>query len=296
MRGRKKDKGYRHGTPLGEFSTLVPLFLIPSHRVSFKPGALFMGVMFKTFFYLQWAVKLGWKRVPVVHVDHPLDEKVPFKPGLAPVYLDFINFWLRALSMLLVRLGPGRGLPYCASFFTYLGRAYHEAALIYNFRLTTTRRPQSKRRLIRSIHRVDPHLLCVPSLHVIIVTLTWAFCRRALAAERARIPQEDAERYLRELYAGAVEIVETVLYIKQHSVNCIPAALYLLRSYAPELFSADDAAALIDALFAESRDVPQADKERIRAYIHFQFECLLLEGALEDDWTAPVKRRLLEMR
>ena len=54
--------------------------------------ARFVGTVLKDFFALQFAVKLGLRRVPVVDVDHPLDARIPFTPERIATYLDFISF------------------------------------------------------------------------------------------------------------------------------------------------------------------------------------------------------------
>ncbi|MDR1786731.1 MAG: hypothetical protein LBR23_09775 [Spirochaetaceae bacterium] len=289
----KSDKGYRRGTPLGEFGIFLPYISIPAHRVTQGPMVFFLSAVVKDFFYLQWSVKLGWRRIPVIAADHPLDSTVPFNPGRARVYLDFINLWIRTLSMFLSTLGLKKGLSYCAEFLMYMGRCYRTAARVYRFRMTTTSRPDTEDRLVKTIRRCDPHYLCVPSLHIMVIALTWTYCRSVLALEKDAVPPEDAERFLGELFSGAVDITESVLYIKQHSVNCIPAALYMLNALAPDLFTVNDALALAGALFVEADDVTPENRALIKEHILFQFERFMLEGIYEDDLTAPVKRWLL---
>jgi hypothetical protein len=162
--------------------------------------------------------------------------------------------------------------------------------------MSTTARPETRDKLMLRIRKVDPHYLCVPSLHIAIVALTFSYYRAVFKNEYASFDTETIIAHNRALYRGAVEIAETVLYVKQHSVNCIPAALYMTRNLAPHLFSAQDAVDFIDSLFAESEDVPRADKSEINRHIHYMFERLLLEGCYESDWTFPVKRWLTRHR
>lgn len=110
--------------------------------------------------------------------------------------------------------------------------------------------------------------------------------------KRESFTQQESEQWNSELYAQAVAIGETVLYVKQHSVNCIPAALYMLTKITPELFTPQMAVNFINDLFKNSTDITDADKKEINSYIQFMFERLLLEGALEDDWRTPVIRWL----
>ncbi|GMO40244.1 MAG: hypothetical protein Pg6C_01040 [Treponemataceae bacterium] len=286
-----KDKGYRHGTPLGEFSIAPPCFFLPFHPKTIKPVFAFIKTVIAEFFWIQWAVKLGLRNIPVVPVDHPLDSKVPFRPELARVYLDFTNFWIRPFTLMFAHVGVLRTIGYCADFLSRIANAYHQAARVYTYRMTTTYRPPTTDRVVKHIIRAaDPHYLCVPSLHIAVVALTYSFYRNVFKQEKARIPREKAEEYNHALYTGAVEIAETVLYVKQHSVNCIPAALCMLHNIASDVFSIADATGFIDSLFEDAPDVSAADKREITAHIHYMFERFLLEGLYESDWTVPVKR------
>jgi hypothetical protein len=105
--------------------------------------------------------------------------------------------------------------------------------------------------------------------------------------------KEELTFYTSELYDGAVEITETVLYVKQHSVNCIPAALYMCLFVLQDQFSIPDSVRFIDSLFVDSTDIKPEDIKAIQGHILFLFEQLLLEGSIEDDWTEPVKRWIL---
>jgi hypothetical protein len=270
-----------------------------THLTTISAFLRYAAVVIRDFFFLQFSVKWGWRRIPVVSVDHPLDELVPFRPELADLYLDFINFWIRGLSMCLTTLGTKRALAHVARFFRHLTVAYKEASRMYRFRMSTTLRPPCDAFRIRQIRGADPHLLCVPSLHVAIVILTFAFYRdlfrqEAPTLQAAGVPPRDLARYERELRLGAVSIIETVLYVKQHSVNCIPAALYMLCRVFPDLVTIADAVSVINSLFTDAPAIP--DPSEITAYINFQFERLLLEGYYSDDWTDPVKRWILAYR
>jgi hypothetical protein len=292
-----KNPGYRCGMPLGEFGIALPCLVVLFHPKMVKPAFAFLKTVIVDFFWIQWSVRLGLRKIPVVPVDHPLDSKVPFRPELARVYLDFTPFWIRPFALMFAFLGVFRAVDYCADFLSRLTVAYHQAASIYRYRMTTTYRPPTKNRTVKNVIRAfDPHYLCVPSLHIIIVAYTYAFYRTVFEKEKSRIPREKIEAYNRTLYAGAVEIAETVLYVKQHSVNCIPAALYMLHNIAPDVFSITDAVCFIESLFEDSPDVGAGDKREIAAHIQYMFERLLLEGLHENDWTVPIKRWIVSYR
>jgi hypothetical protein len=292
--GKTRDKGYAHGTPLKEFGIFRSYLVTLTHRRTIAALAPYLWTVLKDFFFLQFSVKWGWRKIPIVSVDHPLDALVPFREDKALMYLDFINFWVRSLSMLLKKLGIRRGLPYAAEYFSCLAKTYHEAAKVYRYRMTTTVRPASDDRLIKAIRRCDPHFLCVPSLHIAIVVFTHDFYRVLMEKEAAFFSPGEAERYERELYQGALAIAETVLYVKQHSVNCIPAALYMICRLYPGLCTLAGAADFIDRLFIEAKDVPPEAGAEIHSHIQFIFERFILEGFYSDDWEEPVKRWVAE--
>jgi hypothetical protein len=292
----KNAKGYPHGTPLEEFGILRAYLNVPTHPKSLAALLVYLFTVTIDFFGLQFVVKWGLKKIPVVSVDHQLDELVPFVPEKAPIYFDFFNFWVRSFSMTLAKLGTKRGLPYCTDFLKRITRVYKEVARIYRFRMTTTFRPPSDDKLIKSIRRSDPHYLCVPSLHIAIVIFTVTFYRELFKKEAASFSAADRVRFMREIYSGALAISESVLLIKQHSVNCIPAAIYMMCRLMPDIWTLTDAVDFIDRLFTASSSIPPDAAGTIRAHIHLLFERLVLEGFFSDDWTEPVKNWIVNYR
>lgn len=71
-------------------------------------------------FLLQFSVKLGFRKIPITHVDHHLDDSVPFDPTKVHVYLDFVNFWIRPMSFMLKRFGVKKRYPTVPPIFTLL--------------------------------------------------------------------------------------------------------------------------------------------------------------------------------
>lgn len=280
------------GRPLKEVGIFWPYIIIPTHWISLKPLYFYLKTVICDFFLLQFTVKWGWRKARIVSVTDPMDNLIPYRPEASDTYLDFINFWIRPLNFLVLRLGRKRSLPHLAQFMAAIGKTYAEAARVYKVCMSTTPRPESgKNKNMRTIHRLDPHLLCVPSLHIAVVVLTHKFFTRVFREED--LPPEEQERYGRELWAGAVEIGETVLYVKQHSVNCIPAALYMMIHLLRGQFTIQDATNFIDSLFVSATDISSRHREEIRSHIHYMFDRLLLEGCNEDDWTVPVLRWLM---
>mgnify|MGYP000844164577 FL=1 len=277
---------------LKTFSVARAYFYVILNPKSLWALLCYLRTVLCDFFLLQFSVKLGFRKIPITHVDHHLDDSVPFDPTKVHVYLDFVNFWIRPMSFMLKRFGVKKAIPYCARYLNAIDRCYSEAARMYRFRMSTTNRPPADgRKGFRMIHLLDPHYLCVPSLHVAIVNLAYNFFRDTFT--KLGMEKEELTFYTSELYAGAIEITETVLYVKQHSVNCIPAALYMCLFILQDQFSIPDSVRFIESLFLDSTDIRAEDVEAIQDHILFLFEQLLLEGSIEDDWTEPVKRWIL---
>lgn len=279
--------------PLSTYGIGKIYLLFPILPTTLKVVLPFLRTVIVDFFFLQFSVKFGFKKIPIISVDDKLDESVPFNPQKVGIYLDFVSFWIRPMTFLIERLGLKKAIPYCVDYLKLITQAYREAARVYRFRMTTTNRPKYlKTHAFRTIHFLDPHYLCVPSLHVAIVTLAYNHYRTVFA--ELNFTQEEQDFYNTELYEGAQRIIETVLYVKQHSVNCIPAALYMIRHILPDSFTIDHAIKSINELFINSDDIDPEKKALIHTHIHFMYEKLLLEGCYENDWTVPVKAWILQ--
>ena len=247
-------------------------------------GLRCIASIFRNFFFLQHKTAF-LPGAPVSRADHPLDEKIPFTPGKVNIYLDFIAFWIRTLSFMLRKFGRTSYEPvrvFCES----MGNLYAYAAEVYRKNFSTTNRPfYIKRPKFLLIHLVDPHLMCVPSLHVMVVIRTYTFFRKLIKT------LGEEERYAaqaEELRRGAIAITEAVLYIKQHSVNCIPAALYAMTRYDPELFPPGEAAAFLSGIFRRARAPGEEDAEEIRNYILSMYSYFLEQGKNAADWREPL--------
>lgn len=261
------------------------------HRETVGAASAFVGTVLKDFFWLQFAVKWRLKEVPIVDVDHPLDEEVPFAPENIGAYLDFIAFWIRPLGYIGRRFGDDAQRRHTVEFLRLIEQCYREAAGVYRFRMSTTRRPRHFKGRFLAIHAFDPHYLCVPSLHVMIVVLAYTFYRRAFA--ELGVTGAEADALHGELFGGAVEITETVLYIKQHSVNCIPAALYAMSRITPDEVSASEVDAFVDQLFVDAPLFADDTGDRIREFVRETFGRLTEDGDGDSDWTPAVRRFLL---
>jgi hypothetical protein len=255
-------------------------------RSYLRPAALrCIASIFRHFFFKQWRAAFLPGLIPVSRADHPLDSRIPFLPGKVGIYLDFVAFWIRSVSFLL-RKYSRRAFEPVRSFLESMGALYAFAAEVYGKNLSTTGRPfyiASPRFFL--IHATDPHLMCVPSLHVMVVIRTYTLFREIIKnfGDGPRFaPQAE------ELRRGALAITEAVLYVKQHSVNCIPAALYAMTRFDPALFPPGEAERFLSDLFTETPVPGKEDSREIRALILSLYRRFVAEGENCKDWTEPL--------
>lgn len=287
-RKEKRDLKFAE-RPLSSFSgfyVYIRSILSPRTTVS---SWKFVFTVIKNYMIIQFKQKWGFSNIPVVCVDHPLDEKIPFTPSMVKTYMDFVYLFLRPLSMVIQRYGMKKAAPVCNQWYKITTQIYSEAGKMYTHTLSTTTRPDYKDNFqFKVIHAFDPHLLCVPSLHIALIALTCAYFKKAfkdLGLSDAECFQKNTETYNR-----AIEIAESVLYLKQHSVNCVPAALYMSTKVFPQLFTPNDATNFINDMFLTAETISPADCNQIKEHISFMYERFLLEGYAADDWRDPVIR------
>jgi hypothetical protein len=221
-----------------------------------RPTALrCIASIFFNFFFRQYRAALLPGRAPVSKVDHPLDQKIPFVPSWVAIYIDFVSFWVRIISFLLHRYGRG-AFGAVRDFIFSIGRLYAFASEVYQKNFSTTDRPfYISRPRFFLIHLVDPHLMCIPSLHVMVAIRTYTqFARimRDLGEDKA------LARQIEEIRQGALAISRAILYVKQHSINCISAALYAMTCFDPALFPREEAEDFAAGIFSGQRPQPQS--------------------------------------
>jgi hypothetical protein len=247
------------------------------------PGIRCIASIFRNFFLLQYWAALFPGRYPVFRADHPLDEKIPFMPRKVGVYLDFVAFWVRTVGYLLRRFGRP-ALPAVKEFLDSMGGLYAYAAEVYRTGFSTTDRPrylETPRFVV--IHAFDPHLMCIPSLHVMVVIRTYTLFRDILGRLGAGEAGQTAE-----IRRGALDITEAVLYVKQHSVNCISAAMYAMTSFDRRLFPPEEAEAFASELFRAADRPGREDGELIREHIIALYRRFAAEGETAPSWKAPL--------
>jgi len=281
--------------------------------------------IFRNFFFRQFRAALQPGRVPVSRVDHPLDGKIPFAPAWVNVYIDFVSYWLRALAFVLRNFGRG-SFGAAREFIESMGRLYAFAAQVYRKNLSTTDRPfYIARPRFLLIHLSDPHLMCIPSLHVMVVAFAYA---KFAATLRSLGALESCAAQVEEMRRGAVVICQAILFVKQHSVNCIGASLYAMTRFDPGLFPPEKAEEFCSRLFeplppaplprtnclraagpagcrpadclrcplaAPETRLPAGDVAEIRAHIAGSYRRFLEEGKSAPSWEEPLLNFMQEL-
>jgi hypothetical protein len=211
-----------------------------------KTGFHCFFTIMRLFFWVQYKAVLFPKRIPVSQTDHPLDKTIPFNPEWVGVYLSFIPFWINTLGLIVKNFGKRSG-DIARKFIKSIESLYISAYRVYRHNLSTTSRPPyyGKFRFV-TIHALDPHLMCIPSLHVMVAIRTYTKFREIIKLEGKESFFKAEEEALSR---GALAITQAVLYVKQHSVNCVSAAMYTMSRLCPRLFPPAEAEAFAGGLF-----------------------------------------------
>ncbi len=268
------------------FKTILRVFFTSGLR---KSTLMCVKTILKDFFFLQYKANARPGLIPVSRVDHPLDEKIPFKPSWVGIYLDFIEFWVQVIGFLLKRYGK-KSIAQAKDFIDTMSNLYTFAAQVYAKNMSTTNRPKYYKNFrFITIHIADPHLMCIPSLHVMIAIRAYTKFREII---RSFGDEEILSKEIRDMYAGALKITEAVLYVKQHSVNCISAAMYAMSYFDPPLFPPEEAKLFGEQLFINTEEAnTEPDKEDgrlIREHILSLYDRFMNEGHEAAHWEDPL--------
>jgi hypothetical protein len=225
----------------------------------------------------------------VVSVDHPLDERIPLDPSRIGKYLEFVKLWIGSMYYLL-RRSEGRDIGAFVDYVDAIRDLYADAGSVYRRVHTTTDRPSGNYAPgFALIHAADPHLNCIPSLHILIVVSNW----KIALATADRIGQgRELGPWLDRLRGEAVAITESVLFVKQHSLNCVGVSLYYLRRRYPCL-CADEVEAFVRDLFATAAGRGPLSAETVRDLrqaildVYRRLDAAYIARA-EAGWRAPI--------
>jgi len=301
----RKDSVYSENWLYAFFNS----FFFPALRPAFCKS---VPSIFYNFFFCQFRAAFLPGRIPVTKVDHALDKKIPFVPSWVTIYLDFVHFWIRMITFFLKRYKRKAYVP-MRDFIYSVGNLYAFAADVYKKNMSTTERPfYIARPRFFVIHMMDPHLMCIPSLHVMVVIHTYLQFKET--AKKLGDYEKLKEQAL-ELKQGALAISQAILFVKQHSVNCIPAALYAMTCFSPELFPPKEAEAFTNLLFSPApkaceslrkikvhpcaaplTKIEEEDKARIKSHILSLYNRFLKEKEAAQSWEEPLLKFLREYK
>ncbi|TVR65719.1 MAG: hypothetical protein EA427_17560 [Spirochaetaceae bacterium] len=252
-----------------------------TRRATFAAAVRFVRSVATCFFLPQYETVLRPALRPLVCVDDPLDRRIPFRPEYVQTYLGFVHLWIKSCHFLFRTFGAA-SLPAIRDFVEGITSLYHSASRVYDkCQSTTTRPPCSGNLQLRFIRTVDPHVHCVPSLHVMIVVYTWLRMEAIIENLRMHaapsLSRRDFSAEVEYLRREALAITESVLYIKQHSVNCVPAALFALHDLL-EGFTVEAGDRFVDGLFES--DFPDGESRgEIRTHMKRLHRHFLAEKA-----------------
>jgi len=286
---------------------LFKSILTPALRPAFNKS---VPAIIYNFFIKQYIAAFFKGKIPVTRVDHELDKKIPFVPAWVTIYLDFVHFWIRMLSFFLRRFKRKSYIP-VRDFIYSMGDLYVFAGNVYSRNMSTTKRPfYIARPRFFVIHLLDPHLMCIPSLHVMVVIHTYL---QFVEISKKLGKEEEFKYQIDEMKHGALAIAQAILFVKQHSVNCLPAALYGMTRFTPELFPPEEAHKFTDLLFSPPPDkstwpegcnvhpaaspktiIPEEDQKEIKSHILSLYHKYLEEGKTAKNWYDPILKFLRE--
>jgi len=264
----RQDSGTTPELPVLRGSTLYLILVVLGSPRLLWAVLSFIGTAFRRFFFDQYRYRFRLRpdstnKPEIRNVEHPLDAFIPVRYESIGLYLTFIQLWISSISYLRRCLGWSFNTD-ISEFLAGLRRCYLDASTVYGQCLSTTRRPAEAPSLRYAfVYAVDPHLFCVPSLHVLVVCYTYKKLEGLL---RARDDLELFRPEFEAVKARALAITESILYVRQHSVNCIPTALSMLSVILPS-YDELEARAFLSGLFKNDDDISEAHRNEALAYM-----------------------------
>jgi len=249
-------------------STLYLIFVVLGSPRLLWALLCFLGTVFRRFFFDQYIYRFRLRsrsinKPQLRNVEHPLDATIPVRYETIGLYLTFIQLWISAISYLRRCLGPSFNTDFI-DFLSGIRRCYLDASYVYGHCLSTTRRPSQAPSLhLAFVYAIDPHLFCVPSLHVLVVCYTYKKLEDQL---RSRGDFETFRSELAALKDRACAITESILYVRQHSVNCIPTALSMLSVILPS-YDEVEAKDFLEKLFKHDDDITDTHRNDALVYM-----------------------------
>lgn len=214
------------------------------------------------FFAPQFETRLFPGLRPVVRLGHALDRRLPFRPGRLGFYLGYMGIVLKTVGFIGETCGRSAWRD-AAAMLRDVCRLYYASSAVYRRCQSTTLQRLPLRADPRTllVRLFDPHLHCVPSLHVL--AMCYNYWRAEQLLQRRLPAGHPALQRIGELFDLAVEMTETVLLVRQHSVMDIGPSLYLLSRTFPGYGEAE-IRRFSAALFAAQPPLARALRAQIR--------------------------------
>jgi hypothetical protein len=246
------------------------LELVLRHRRLRRRGLEVLKEAVWMFFLPQFESLLRPGVRPVAVVSHPLDERLPFDPGLFQRYLSYFTLWLKTLGCL-YRIYGSAVLGDVERTMHDVCRMYRASGSVYRRcqSTTTSRRATPGNPYFLLISLFDPHLHCIPSLHVLTICYNYHNARKIV--EKHGGSGGRGWRVAAQAYSWALRITESVLLVKQHSVVDIGPSLYLLSRLFPD-YDEGEIGCFVSGLFSDTPGVERRTADRVRAEILESYE------------------------
>jgi hypothetical protein len=228
--------------------------LILRHRRLRQRGIQVLKAAVREFFLPQFASLLRPGIRPVAIMSHPLDDSLPFNPRLFGRYLGYFSVWLKTLACLYQMYGKS-ALDDIEGMMQDVVLLYNASGGVYRHCQSTTpsRRAAPGNPYFLLIALFDPHLHCIPSLHVL--TICYNYYRTRKIVMRLDTNGSSGRLLAAVTYRAALRITEAVLLVKQHSLLDIGPSLFLLSRLFPD-FGEAEIRRFVSDLFA---DIPLLD-------------------------------------
>jgi hypothetical protein len=236
--------------------------LILRHGRLRKRGIEVFKAAVREFFIPQFQSRLLPGIRPIAVVSHALDDSLPFVPSLFRSYLGYFTVWLKTLSCLYRRYGKlalrdiERMMRDVVLLYDASGRVYRRCQST-----TTSRRAAPSNPYFLLILLFDPHLHCIPSLHVLTVCYNYHQTRKIVM----KLDPNGAagSQVAAETYRMALRITEATLLVKQHSLIDIGPSLFLLSRLFPD-YGEREIRRFVSQLFADSPVLDPDAAARVR--------------------------------
>ena len=246
--------------------------LILGHGRLRQRGIQVFRAALREFFLPQFQSRLFPHIRPVAVISHPVDDCLPFMPGLFRRYLAYFSLWLRTLSSL-YRMYGQIVLGDIEMMMLDIIRLYEVSGQVYRRcqSTTTSRRSAPASPYFLLVAVFDPHLHCIPSLHIL--TICYNYHRTRQITARIDPGGLSSRRLTAGTYAAALRITEAVLLVKQHSLLDIGPSLFLLSRVFPD-FDEGEIRRFVSDLFADTSLVDRHTARRVRAVILASYQDL----------------------